>query len=258
LESYSHIELTEDEQMEAIIEAKRKKERRIEELEIKQKAELNRKALTSRHYSYDQTYGMMIFRAGNLFGGAFKLDHNNRAIFELLCLYFAHDEKFVPAAVQMGVDNPSLEKGILIAGNFGVGKTWLMRVFARNQLQVFQVHNAKDIADLFEKDGVDSQTQFIDPPRLPVNDIQNFYHRFIGLCIDDMGTEREKNNYGNRKNVIGDLIELRYSRKATGHLLHITTNLNADQLKEMYGGRVTSRLREIMNIIHLTGEDRRK
>jgi DNA replication protein DnaC len=250
--------LTEEEEMAALIDAKRKKEQQLEQQGRERRAEENRKKLTSQHYTYDQTYGMMIFRAGNLFAGEFEVDRHNQPIFELLCHYFAHDDKFVYEAASMGVNSPSLEKGILIAGNFGVGKTWLMRLFARNQLQVFAVHNAKHIADLFEKDGADSQAQFIDPPRLPVNDAQNFYHEKMGLCIDDMGTEREKNHYGNKKSVIGDLIELRYDRKATGHLLHITTNLNAEQLKEAYGGRVTSRLREIMNIIQLTGEDRRK
>ena len=257
LESYSHIDLTQDEIDTALVEAKRKKELVLEQQALSLQAEQNRKAFTSRHYSYDQTYGMMLFRAGNLFQGEFKLDKNNQTVFELLCLYFAYDPKFVPTALAMGVQGPSLDKGILLAGNFGVGKTWLMQLFARNQLQVFAVHNAKSIADLFERDGSESQGQFIDPPKLPVNDAQNFYHKVIGLCIDDMGTEREKNHYGNKKSVVGDLIELRYAKGAAGHLFHITTNLNAAQITEAYGGRVSSRLREIMNIIQLTGNDRR-
>lgn len=242
----------------AIIDAKRKKESILAQREMERKAQENRIALTSRHYTYDQTYGMMIFRAGNLFQGKFLIDDANRPIFELLCLYFAYDPKFVPTALAIGVKNPSLEKGILLAGNFGVGKTWLMTLFGRNQLQVFAVHNAKAIADLFEKKGVESQEQFIEPPRLPVNDVQNFYHETMGLCIDDMGSEREKTHYGNKKSVIGDLIELRYSRKAVGHLFHITTNMDATQITEAYGGRVSDRLREIMNIIQLTGKTRRK
>lgn len=256
--SYDHIQLTEDEMDAAILEAKRKKERLLELQEREQQAAEHRKLLTAKHFTYEQTHGMMIFRAANLFEGEFKLDENNTEIFKLLCLYFSHDTNFVPAATAMGVKAASLEKGILIAGNFGVGKTWLMQLFSRNQLQVFAVHNAKAIADLFEKDGQESQTQFIEPPRLPYNDGQNFYHAVCGLCIDDMGTEREKNHYGNKKSVIGDLIELRYAKKATGPLLHITTNLNAKEVLEAYGGRVGSRLREIMNIIELTGKDRRK
>lgn len=258
MESYNHIELTEDEHDAAILDAKRKKERILEQQERDRQAEQNRRSLTSKHYSYDQTFGMMIFRASNLFGGEFKLDAANSPIFELLCFYFSHDSNFVPTASAMGIKGASLDKGILIAGNFGVGKTWLMQLFSKNQLQVFNVHNAKAIADLFEKEGSESQAQFIDPPKLPYNDVQNFFHAVSGLCIDDMGTEREKNHYGNKKSVIGDLIELRYAKKAVGPLFHITTNLNAKEITEAYGGRVGSRLREIMNIIELTGKDRRK
>jgi len=70
----------------------------------------------------------------------------------------------------------------------------------------------------------------------------------MGMCIDDLGTEDIKNHYGNKKNVIGDLIELKYAKKTTGIYLHGTTNLTAEQLKDFYGSRVTSRMREIFNL----------
>lgn len=246
---------------EALIAAKRKKEILLESIEREKRAQINRKFLTSQHFSFEQTKGFMLYRAGQIFNDAgkpFILDETNQAIFDLLCLYFSHDSKFVSDAENLGILSPSLEKGILLAGNFGVGKTWIMTLFSRNQLQVFALHNAKEIADLFESKGAESQGQFIEPPKLPVNDGRNFYHSTMGMCIDDMGTEREKNHYGNKKSVIGDLIELRYARGHVGKLLHVTTNLKAEEIKEAYGGRVASRLREIMNIIELTGNDRRR
>ena len=91
---------------------------------------------------------------------------------------------------------------------------------------------------------------------------------YAGLCLDDIGTEDVKVNYGNRKSVIGDIIEQRYSiiekledpdniKNNCGDLLHATTNLSSPQLVEYYGGRVTSRMREIFNFIELPGNDRR-
>jgi predicted ATPase len=258
LEDFKHIELTEDEMDEAILAAKRKKESILNQRAIEQREAENRRLLTGTRWSYDQTKSYMQFRANTVFEGQFKIDQHNVQIFELLCYYFSEDERFVGLAEDAGISNPSLEKGIYIAGNFGVGKTWLLKLFSRNQRQVFAIQNAKEIADKFEVEGESSIEQFVNCPKLPVNDVSNFYHKSMGLCIDDMGTEDIKNHYGNKKNVVGDLIELRYSKKNTGTLLHATSNLTGDQLKTFYGGRVASRMREIMNVIELTGQDRRK
>ena len=155
----------------------------------------------------------------------------------------------------MGISNPSLEKGIMLCGNFGVGKTWLMKLFAKNQRQVFFMENAKNVADMFMDTGEDNR--YLNLHKNPVNDANTFYHKFSGLCIDDLGTEDVKMHFGNKKNVIGDLIEKKYSNQTTGIYLHATTNLTAEQMKEFYGGRVTSRMREIFNQIELSGNDRR-
>lgn len=258
LEHFSHIELTEDELDEAILEAKRKKERRLESEEKEARAQQNRKYLTQSQWDTDQTEGFMRYRAGQLFEGKFSFEGQASIYFKLFCYYFSQDEQFIALAQNMGVPNPSLDKGLYLGGNFGVGKTWLMRLFQRNQRQVYTVQNSKAIADMFERDGDESMKQFIESPSLPNNDASNFYHKVMGFCIDDMGTEDIKNHYGNKKNVIGDLIELRYARNQTGQLLHITTNLTGQQMSDFYGGRVASRLRECMNIIDFIGSDLRR
>lgn len=258
MESYSHIELSEEELDEAILAAKKKKEILMEEQRLRQIEVNNRKFLTQSQWSYDQTVSYATYRAAQLFEGKFILDQSNTTIFKLLGLYFSNDKDFIGLASAMQVDNPSLEKGLLLAGNIGTGKTWIMKLFSKNQKQVFIIQTAKAISELFGKEGEESMQQFTTCPVLPVNDVTNFYHTKMGLCIDDLGTEEVKSHYGNRKNVIGDLIELRYSKMNTGTTLHATTNLTGLQLKDFYGDRVASRLRETMNIIELKGEDRRK
>jgi hypothetical protein len=258
LEAYEHIELTEDELAEAILWGKRRKEAFTEQTRIREIEAANRKYLTQTQWTYKQTDSYMRYRADNMFEGKFVIDDSNQVIFLLLCLYFSADDQFLSLGESLGVKNPSLDKGILLGGVIGTGKTWLMRLFGKNQRQVFAVKTAKSIADTFQNEGENSLQQFLTCPQLPVNDSSNFFHSKMALCIDDIGTEELKNHYGNRKNVIGDLIELRYANGNTGTLLHLTTNLTMDQVKEFYGERVGSRLRETMNVIELKGKDRRK
>lgn len=258
LETFSHIELTEDELDAAVLEAKKIKERRLEEQKVQARVEENRRLFTGQIWTSDQTEYFLRYRAVKLFDGKFKFEGQVSLYFMLLVLYFSRDENFYQIAKNMDIKNPSLDKGIFIGGNFGVGKTWLMKLCQRNQRQCYALQNAKAIADLFEKEGEESMKQFIESPELPVNDAENFYQRKLGLCIDDLGTEQIKNHYGNKKNVIGDLIELRYAKGNTGVLLHATTNLTGQQLSDFYGGRVASRLREVMNVIDFVGSDLRK
>lgn len=258
MEAYSDIELTEDEIDEAILWAKRKKEGLIEDTKIKEIEAKNRRFLTGTQWSVKQTESYMEYRAANSFTPPFEVDKRNFIIFKMLCYYFSNDPEFVVTAAGLGVNNPSLDKGILLGGVIGVGKTMIMKLFSKNQRQVFAVKTAKAIADIFQSEGEGSLQQFLTSPSLPVNDASNFFQAKMGLCIDDMGTEELKMYYGNRKNVIGDLIELRYSNGNVGTLLHLTTNLTMDQVKEFYGDRVGSRLRETMNVIELKGADRRK
>jgi DNA replication protein DnaC len=256
---YEHIELEDHELKEAILWRKQKKEAEIKRVNLEKRAEENRKMLTGNQWSYDQTKGFMLYRAAQIFTDKkFTLDSENTLIFELLCYYFSNDKQFIALAENAGIPNPSLEKGILLAGNFGVGKTWLMKLFARNQRQVFHVKHAKDIADAFGADGEDALMEFVNKPKNAINDTQAFLQPYAGLCIDDLGTEDIKNHYGNKRNVLGDLIEKRYAKNNIGVFLHATTNLDAEQIKSFYGGRVASRMREVFNLFEMNGNDRRK
>lgn len=258
LASYSHIELTEDELNEAVLWGKQRKERLLKEQEIERIASENRRLLTSSKWSFDQTKGFMGYRASKLFENQFVIDDNNQVIFNLLCYYFSEDKMFVPAAEEIGVKNPSLEKGIMLAGNFGVGKTWMMKLFMKNQRQVYFMRSAKDIANGFQTGGEEFLEQYLKLFENAANDKDTFFQKYSGVCIDDIGTEDIKSHYGNKKNVIGDIIEQRYFSNLLGPYLHATTNLTATQLDSFYGGRVVSRLREKVNFISLNGNDRRK
>lgn len=257
MDSLKHIDLTEEELNQAIIQAKMKKEDWINQQKREAIAEENRRRLFVDQWGFEQTKGFMMYRAEKVLGHKFELDIQNKTVFELLCYYFSNDRQFVSAATGLGLKNPSLEKGILLMGNFGVGKTALMKLFRTNQRQPFRIHGAKDIANLFESDGQDAIEEYNKLYRNPVNDPECFYKKESGLCIDDIGTEDLKINYGNKKNVVGDIIETRYNWKNMGVFFHATTNLTVQQLTDFYGGRVLSRMRETLNFIELPGNDRR-
>jgi DNA replication protein DnaC len=258
LDSYSNIELTDDEVMEAMIWRKQKKAGEMEGAKIREQEAENRKRLTAPT-TYDLVKSLMLYRAEKRFGAAFVIDKTNEVIFESLCRYFGNDKEFVAMMAAIGVENPSLDKGIFLAGNFGCGKTWMMNLFKQNQRHCFALKPAKEIANGY-RDSEEPErflTDWATPLKNAYNDATVFFQPFLGVCIDDIGSEDLKNTYGNKANVIGDLIELRYAAGYCGPGFHATTNLTADQLLQYYGGRVTSRMKQIFNFIELPGADRR-
>lgn len=276
MENYRDIELTEEELVEILLAAKRKKKADIAAAEEKKRRE---EAARMKAMKWDMTLfrSYLYNRSKTLFGtkeeeggeivSRFVVDDDNEKIFTILCYYFLDDEaSFARTATSIGVSNPSLKKGILLPGNFGCGKTWMMKLLSRNKKLSYEMVSAKDICRAFMQ-ATDKQIPevFLKPWDTDDEDAKRwfskdevFHQRYIGLCIDDLGSEPEKNNFGNKMNVIGDIIESRYSSGFTGPLLHGTTNLSAEELKEFYGERVISRMREIFNFIELPGTDRRK
>lgn len=257
MESYSDIELTQDEIDEAMIWAKSKKKTAIEQNEI-EKQQRQKRLLLTQKTNYDVVRGLMEIRMKKMFNTAFIIDEENKTLFELLCYYFGDDDRFESYAINMGVENPSRTKGIFLYGNFGVGKTWMMKLFCRNQRQCYNINNAKEIADAYRSLGEDILFDYVEITKAAVDDPSVFYQKGIGLYVDDIGTEDLKNDYGNKKNVIGDLIEMKYLKETCGIFFHASTNLTSVQLKQYYGERITSRMKQIFNIIELPGEDRRK
>lgn len=268
MEEYKNIELTEEEIDEAILAAKIRKQELQREAHIRSIEAHNRRMLRDSTWTVQQTTDFMKYRAGQIFKGEFQLDDFNSEVFELLCLYFSNDINFVSRAINADIENASLEKGILLSSSYGHGKTWMMQLFSKNQRQVFFMRSAKKIANDYENFKEEGLAEYMEPYKNAINDVSNFYHPFAALCIDDIGTEGVKQNYGNKRNVIGDIIEQRYATnvimpgkpelRKTGIMLHGTTNLTGIDIHNVYGGRVASRIREIFNVIELPGKDRRK
>lgn len=272
LKTFDDIELTPEEVEEGLRLARERKAGRLEDEARQVRREELRRQLTEQ-WTYERTLDFMLGRIewvgqrenrkiafiDKMEGD--RIVANADSIFRLLCFYFSRDPQFTVMANEMGVPRPELRKGLYLAGPIGCGKTTLMRIMQVNQRQVFMIKNAAELSRewrMADKDQAAYFEKYCTPYPLPAGDTQSFYQRQAGLCIDDLGTEEIAMSYGNRSNVLADLIETRYQYGAMGDMFHVTTNLPADKIKEFYGDRVASRLRETMNIIEYKGEDRRR
>lgn len=77
------------------------------------------------------------------------------------------------------------------------------------------------------------------------------------LFLDDLGFSGSGelvNNYGIVTNPVAELLETRYDRMA---VTVMTTNLNGQQLRDMYGERIYSRLCEMCMVVNFNGKDKR-
>lgn len=198
----------------------------------------------------------------------FKLDEHNASVIHALCFYFTSNADFEKLCMKsedggMVHMNWRLNKGLLICGSVGSGKTKLMDVFAINKRQNYEVVSAMELGNLFarksDEGGFDIIKQFseVHRPLLPKHE-DNLWQEKLGLCIDDIGTEEDRVNYGNKSNVIAEIIAGRYANKMLGReMTHITTNLGPKGIEARYGSRIWSRMQEMFNVVELGGIDRR-
>jgi hypothetical protein len=192
----------------------------------------------------------------------FQVDDMNRDFLKAMCYYFTGNPKFEKLCSPDGAGgmihhNWKLHKGIMLIGDLGAGKTVLMKLFARNKRQCYDVMNCIDISFEFARNGDEAIQTLGKVHRYQPRDPNYFYHTEMGICFDDLGTEEEKQHFGNKSNVMAEVILKRYAAGLKFDMTHITTNLTADALKETYGPRVWSRMMEMFNVVELRGTDRR-
>lgn len=63
--------------------------------------------------------------------------------------------------------------------------------------------------------------------------------------------------YGNQLNVMQYILQARYDKRHTS-FTHVTTNINMNQIAEIYGARIYDRALEMFNFVELSGYSQRK
>jgi len=206
-------------------EARREEQRKIE---AQQRKELLAKWDANRFYNCIKNH----FIQKN---GAFYFTADNDLLVKAVCFFLSSDPRF---ETELGF---SFNKGLFICGGTGLGKTETLRAVAKNPVFPIAIHSMIDIQEAVKKHG----ECMLRTDRM--------------VMLDDVGTEqRAIKHYGTEINWFEDFIESYYHHHSVFTGLIITTNLNGDDITTQYGTRVRSRIREMMNVIVVTGQDLRK
>ena len=219
-------------------------------------------------YTLEEMEAWFQKEAWRCLGKPFVLDDDNRRIVRLLCLYFAEDKRF---ETEFG---GSLEKGLLLRGGVGCGKTTLLTIFSRNPRLPFVVTPCRKlVADYTEQGqagqptgGTNALRGYTKLVKLPKgNEARNNHRTHAGLCLDDIATEDwQAKHYGQQLNVVEYIISSRDDSVVAGDMpryaTHATTNVpfsdydgpdgqSLPGLETIYGSRFRSRVRGLFNVI---------
>lgn len=179
-----------------------------------------------------------------LFGEKFKIYEEDRDIILKLSSYFIKDKK---GCQKSGID---VEKGLLLSGPVGCGKTSLMKLL-RHLVPLqrpYEMIPCRNVVFSFN--------------HLGYKTIEDYGNNKL-FCFDDLGVEPPGRFYGKDCNVMGEVLLSRHELFLQTNQkvkTHATTNLNAEELEERYGNRVRSRMRELFNLVAFdeTAGDKRK
>jgi DNA replication protein DnaC len=186
-----------------------------------------------------------------LFGAHFRIYPEDQALIYKLLVYAIDDKENIARK------NLDSDKGILVSGPIGTGKTTLLTLvkYFFPPGKQYKVKSTREIAFEFEKEGYKIINRY---GKGTVTATGNTPPAGI-YCFDDLGIEQSQKYFGNECNVMAEILLSRYDLFVSkGILTHATTNLSASELEEKYGNRIRSRMREMFNLVAFDKNSRDK
>nr|WP_152565576.1 hypothetical protein [Nonlabens ulvanivorans] len=209
---------------------------------------------------------MKYFEAlGKKYNPDFFIDEMDIPVFEKLFYYFTQNK------IWCSTNNININKGIMLVGGNGVGKSTILRLFTEFfGMGKLKYYSMSELGEKVSRDG------------LSTLDAINFSRAFV---IDDVGSEKESMYFGIRTEVFNSILMkfehknfpaykpdeeglislISNADKETTRLnpskparIYASTNLCLDEFEERYGKRVYSRMAGFFNILNFpTRTDKR-
>ncbi|MCB7481595.1 hypothetical protein [Christiangramia sediminis] len=182
-------------------------------------------------------------------GLEFKITAENEKIIYTILRYFLLLEDFNAYGILK--NRASLQKGLLVYGDYGVGKSTLFNIIHEVGKTIILKTNISQL--WFPKiTTVNMLTRYYDSQKDPTSDfkLENYYRG--KLYLDDLGKEDKAYN---REELIGKLLFERHRRRLK---TFVTTNEKPSAIAERYGNHIGDRLPEMFNIIKWEGRSWRE
>ncbi len=169
----------------------------------------------------------------------FVMDEHNTPLIKNLFYYFRNNVLF----------SGDLEKGLIVRGEYGTGKTLIMRAYAKytnwHKLdKKFIVFSVGEIQKMFIEHGYPGVNIFFDNIITNQFDVKNATP--LHVCIDDFGATKTITRYGTEINIVNEIISRRYELFTHQQIItHLTTNFSDLDFIESLSARELDRFREM-------------